>query len=145
MTLEESATLANNLLRNATEMAEKILDGAAARASKQAKDMADLQAEQTKNTLLHGAQLQTFVGNMNTTMAEERIAAFRLQSAESRCQQERAQQEYARQLAIAEANKPNGLMLLAELAASFAGHYARNAAANYHVMNPPRQPTPTGE
>ena len=75
------------------------------------------------------------VSSMNATAAEERLALFRIQSAEEQLAERRARDEYARQLAIAEASKPDGVTMIVEIAAAFLGRLAANTSTNYQAIN----------
>jgi len=131
----EAGAIAENLLASATKLHNDLLDSAARRTAEQAATMAALEEAQVQRQLATAKKLQDFVGGMNATLAQERLAAFQIKSHELQLAEQAAAKEYAKQLAIAEANKPSPVMILAELAVSFTANLARNSAANFTEMN----------
>ena len=135
---QEAALIAADLLASATKLHNELLDSAAKRAADQAASMAALENAQVQRQLAGAKKLQDFVGGMTATLAQERLAAFRIKGHETQLAEQAAAKEYAKQLAIAEANKPSPAMIFAELAVSFAANLARNSAANFNEMNNPK-------
>ena len=130
---KDAVAISKDLLTKTVNLHERMLDRAAERSMK----MLEGVSAQTQRALKNAVDHQEFVGAMNARLAEERLAAFRIRSAEEAQERREAAREYERQRAIAEASRPTPAMMLTEVAMSFAGHFAANAAHNFAVMNQP--------
>ena len=104
--------------------------------------LAQIQAAQTENTLKQSARLQEFISGMNATIAEERVALFKIRASEQEIADRQATIEEARQRAMLAASRPSAAQLATDFIAAFAVRYAENASTNYAVMN--GEPVTTG-
>lgn len=135
LTLADAGDLCKTLIGNAVEQANLLLDGAAKRSIEASDAILKQQRAADSHLVQQAEELRKMVSSMNATAAEERLALFRIQSAEEQLAERRARDEYARQLAIAEASKPDGVTMIVEIAAAFLGRLAANTSTNYQAIN----------
>jgi len=142
----ESAEISARLISEAVQLQNAILDSASERALKMSDRLAALQLDQTEKQLKRGAQIQDFVGTIIATAAEERLAAFKVTTAEQTLADAEVRQIHAhklglaqieaqRDVSLAQLNRPSGMAIAVEVLMTFASLYMQGAAANFQGMN----------